>query len=119
MTNAKVRIDVPAGVIELEGDEGFVTTYLDKFLPFIDAGGFGTGLGQAAPASDDESNGSEDKKPARKRRASKRPPSGSSCRDRILVLRKAGFFKGEQPTPSDIVKGCLKSAPRGQIEVFA
>lgn len=108
MSNAKVRIDVPAGIVELEGDEGFVTTYLDKLLPFIEAGGFGTGPGEEPSPTNDGSSDSQEKKQARKRRVPKRPPSGSSCRDRILILRKDGFFKGNQRSPSAIVAGLEK-----------
>lgn len=104
MADAKVRIDAPSGVVELEGDERFVTAYLDKLLPFIEAGGFGTSLGQDVTNPNDGNNGAGNKKPPRKRRAPKRPPAGSSCRERIVNLRDDAFFK-EKRSLSEIVKG--------------
>ncbi len=106
MTNAKVRIDVPSGVVELEGDEGFVTTYLDKLLPFIEAGGFGTASAPERtpdPVGDSDDGG----KSTKKRRTPKRPPSGQSCRDRIKILRDEGFFDAKRSGP-EIVKGLEK-----------
>jgi hypothetical protein len=107
MTSAKVRIDVPSGIVELEGDEKFVTTYLDKLLPFIEAGGFGNAPGPDKSSADTSDKAAGNGKPRKKRRTPKRPPSGSSCRDRILILRKEGFFKSKR-SPSDIVGGLEK-----------
>lgn len=49
--NVRVKIDAPAGLVELEGDREFVSTYLDKLLPIVEAAGFGrASLYRALPA---------------------------------------------------------------------
>lgn len=117
MTSVRVKIDVPAGLIELEGEKEFVGSYLDKLLPLVEAVGFGAnGRSEDAPGEDTSSfspsepasgeNGSSET-PKKKRKVPKRPPAGASCRDRILILRGDGFFK-EHRSPTDIVAGLAK-----------
>lgn len=74
-------------------------------------------LGAANQASaqseepDDTENGSaEDSaetKPKKKKRTFRQPPPGTSCRDRIKVLKRSGFFK-DPKTPGEIVVGLGK-----------
>lgn len=111
----RVRVDAPAGIIELEGEAAFVSSFFEKMLPLIEKAGFGVGV----PATKldpptDASNGEEPakanqegtaNKPKKKKRAN--PPAGASCRDRILTLKTDGFFKS-QKTPSEIVAGLAK-----------
>lgn len=53
----------------------------------------------------EDSNGpSGDEKPKKSRRGKVRAPKGQGCADRILTLRKDGFFS-EQRSVSDIVAG--------------
>lgn len=114
--SCRVKIDVPAGVIELEGEAQFVSDFFEKIAPFMDPGQFG-----ASPATEDNATGEQDEgrstgvgasganavsKP-RKRRAQKRPPPGASCRERVITLRDEGFFK-DRRTPSEIVSGLAK-----------
>lgn len=107
MTVAKVRIDMQLGVFELEGEHDFVGTYLDKLLPVLESRKFvprspaeeadeGSDAGKGDNGADSADGGKN------KRKASKRAPAGSSCRDRILTLKVDGFFKDHR-TPSDIV----------------
>jgi len=117
MTDARVKIDVEAGQIELEGESAFVSTYLDKLLPLIEARGLGGGSRPAikkpnpplGSEADDAvpSDATEEPQDKKKRRVPKRPPAGSSCRDRIMILKGDGFFK-EHRSPTDIVAGLAK-----------
>ena len=51
MSNAKVLINTQAGTIELEGEDSFVRTYLDKLIPIIERARFGTGTPAAQARS--------------------------------------------------------------------
>src|ERR1051325_9765894 len=114
MPEVRVKIDVPSGLIELEGEKEFVSTYLDKLLPLVEAVGFGRSRGEneivkAERPSETHERGIDDNASTtkRRRRAGKNPPSGSSCRDRIFMLKDEGFFKKHQ-SPKDIVNGLAK-----------
>ena len=116
MPDVRVKIDVNSGLIELEGEKEFVSSYLDRLLPMVEAAKFGAGHSGKPPGTEDEDlplvppNGGITEDAAvkqAKRRVPRRPPSGASCRDRILVLKKEGFFK-EHRSPTDIVKGLAK-----------
>jgi hypothetical protein len=126
MSDVKARIDAPAGLIELEGDREFVSAYLDKLLPLIEATGLGRGA-RTRPLDerqehtlDDHLNGDTSdapEQPKKKRRIGKPAPAGSTCRDRITVLREEKFFT-EQKTPTEIVAGLAKKGwthSRGQV----
>jgi len=115
MTAVKVKIDISAGLIELEGESEFVGTYLDKLLPIIEGTGFGNGYRDSPEESAQNNGANEVDSPQqngtdatkKKRRVSRRPPAGASCRDRILILKGDGFFK-EHRSPTDIVAGLGK-----------
>lgn len=102
MTNAKVLINTQAGTIELEGEDSFVRTYLDKLIPIIERARFGAGAvianGVAVTADADAAP------KARTRRRVTPTPLGDSCRDRVKRLRDDGFF-AERRGISDIVHG--------------
>jgi hypothetical protein len=112
MTN-RVHIDAPAGVIDIEGEKDFVEGLLAKLFPLIEEAGFGSrpqtetnnqsfeeiaSTQEETPASDDQA------KVRTRRRASKSPPKGQSCGDRIMALKADGFFKEHQGS-TDIVAG--------------
>lgn len=112
----RVRVDAPAGIIELEGEAAFVSGFFEKMLPLIEKAGFGVSVAAPARVVGNEEASGEDAaakvapdpatpKPRKKKRAN--PPAGSSCRDRILTLKSDGFFK-DQRTPADIVAGLAK-----------
>jgi hypothetical protein len=101
MSNAKVLINTQAGTIELEGEDSFVRTYLDKLIPIIERARFGTGVGANSEAASAEA-GSVPK--ARTRRRVMPTAIGESCRDRVKKLRDDGFF-AERRGISDIVHG--------------
>lgn len=112
MADVRVRIDAPAGIVELEGDRDFVSAYLDKLLPLVEQAGLGKSAGMNASveipletSKNAEANGVEAGK--KKRRVTKPAPAGQSCRDRINMLKADGFFK-EHRTPSEIVTGLSK-----------
>jgi hypothetical protein len=118
MISVRVKIDVPAGLIELEGEKEFVSVYLDRLLPMVEAIGLGSkrpsGSGIADNASDIKTedgtpveNGTTKQSFAKRRRVAKRPPAGASCRDRILTLKQDGFFKSHQ-SGSNIVGALAK-----------
>ena len=102
MPNAKVRIDTQLGTVELEGEDSFVRTYLDKLMPIIEQAQLGSGA--AVQATGDPS--ADEAGPAKPRIRQRGPqtPWGESCRDRIRELRDEGFFT-EQRGISDIVRG--------------
>lgn len=126
MSDVKARIDAPAGLIELEGDREFVSAYLDKLLPLIEAVGLGRGV-RSRPVEEHQERLQDDhtnldapeapEQPKKKRKISKPAPAGSTCRDRITVLREEKFFT-EQKTPTEIVAGLAKKGwthSRGQV----
>jgi hypothetical protein len=43
MPDDRVKIDVNSGLIELEGEKDFVSSYLDRLLPLVEAAEFGAG----------------------------------------------------------------------------
>ena len=104
MSNAKVLINTQAGTIELEGEDSFVRTYLDKLIPIIESARFGAGVvtvnGEAVGL---EADGMPK---ARTRRRVNPTPVGESCRDRVKRLRDEGFF-AERRGISDIVHGLV------------
>lgn len=112
MTN-RVFIDAPTGVIELEGEKEFVEAQIEKFLPLIQSFGFGI-RGKTRTQQDgtvDADDSAITAKPAappkdrkQSRRVVNRPPKGHSCADRIMELRKDGFFK-ERRTTTQIADG--------------
>lgn len=108
MTVARVKIDIQAGLIELEGEHDFVGSYLDKLLPLVESAGLTSGGKNAAKASTDELSSAREQDDdgvdtgKKKRKVPKRPPSGASCRDRILGVKADGYF-AEHRTPTDIV----------------
>ena len=100
MSNAKVIINTHAGTIELEGEDSFVRTYLDKLIPIIERAPFGTG------ASSDREGGArivEAGQPKARTRRTTQTPVGESCRDRVKKLRDDGFFS-ERRGISEIVQ---------------
>jgi hypothetical protein len=99
MSNAKVLINTQAGTIELEGEDSFVRTYLDKLIPIIERARFGTGA-DGEPALGEAGSGPK----VRTRRRVMPTPLGESCRDRVKKLRDDGFF-AERRGISDIVQG--------------
>jgi hypothetical protein len=111
MTN-RVRIDAPAGVIEIEGEKDFVEGLLAKFFPLIEEAGFGSQPLQSNNANAGENDSSETEKGGEeeigktkiKRRRGATPPKGQSCSDRVLVLKADGFFKTHR-SGADIVAG--------------
>ncbi|MYF31180.1 MAG: hypothetical protein F4029_04425 [Gammaproteobacteria bacterium] len=104
-------IDAPTGVIEVEGEKEFVEAQLERLMPLIEACGFGQlvnatdaeddSLGERG-RSDEETDDLSQKDTKKPKRAVNRPPKGHSCADRIMELRKDGFFK-ERRTPAEIV----------------
>jgi hypothetical protein len=113
--SCKVRIDAPHGIVEIEGDAEFVASFYEKLAPLVDRAHFGTAVrADDAPAPlgehghlEDEVENSNPTKVKKKRRVSQRPPTGSSCRDRILGLKTDGYFK-EKRGGTDIVAGLEK-----------
>lgn len=111
--SCKVRIDAPAGIVELEGEAQFVSDFFEKLLPIIEKVRFGAKPAASAPngASDQVEEFDEPETevlaPKKKRKAGKRPPAGQSCRSRINTLRADGFFK-ERRSVTDIAQGLAK-----------
>ncbi|MBD9524744.1 hypothetical protein IB262_33245 [Ensifer sp. ENS02] len=112
MSNAKVIINTQAVSIELEGEDGFVRTYLDKLMPIIERSrATTTDLPKVAAPSAPELKATPVvvEQPAEVApaavavsRGSKRV-AGNSCRDKIKVLRGEGFFD-DQRSISDVAK---------------
>lgn len=106
----RVKIDAPAGIIELEGDADFVGSFFEKLVPIIEKAKFGHAAdvaGAEQPEAQETDGRETEERPKRKKRAVRQPPAGASCRDRINALKTDGFFK-EKRTPSDIVEGLGK-----------
>ena len=101
MSNAKVLINTQAGTIELEGDDSFVRTYLDKLIPIIERARFGAGTTNVVVGDNGDRS---DHTKLRTRRRVTQTPVGESCRDRVKKLRDDGFFM-ERRGISDIVQG--------------
>lgn len=117
MAAVRVKIDVASGLIELEGEDAFVSAYLDRLLPLIEASGLG-GVNRGAaeyveapvdgyPQDASAPPGNSGEPQPKKRRLSKRAPAGATCRDRILILKGDDFFK-EHRSATDIVGGLGK-----------
>ena len=102
MPNAKVLINTQLGTVELEGEDSFVRTYLDIFIPIIEQAQLGSG--SAVQATGDPSTDEAGLAKPRIRQRGPQTPWGESCRDRIRELRDEGFFT-EQRGISDIVRG--------------
>ena len=109
--SCKVRIDAPHGIVEIEGDAEFVTSFYEKLAPLVDKAHFGIAVPietQALSETDgDREEGAEENsavKPQKKKRKRANPPPGASCRDRILTLKGEGFFKTKK-SPNEIVAG--------------
>lgn len=118
MSNAKVVINTQAVSIELEGEDGFVRTYLDKLMPIIERSRNVSAEPQAAlaeaelPEAVPSSEEAHRTPPAAPRVADVAGPAaprrtkrvaGNSCRDKIKALRGDGFF-GERRSVSDVAK---------------
>ena len=102
MSNAKVLINVQLGTVELEGEDSFVRTYLDKLFPIIEQAQLRSG--SAVQATGDPPTDEVGLAKPRIRQRRPQTPGGESCRDRIRELRDEGFFT-EQRGISDIVGG--------------
>lgn len=116
MNTNRIKIDAPIGLIEVEGEKDFVEAQLDKLLPLIEVCGFGQHVESSVNDTPKGSqDGEKEDRPAdsnadggkKTKRGINRPPKGHSCADRILALRKDGFFK-DQKTPAQIVEGLGK-----------
>ena len=90
MSNAKVLINTQLGRVELEGEDSFVRTYLDIFIPIIEQAQLGSGA--AFQATGDPSTDEVGLAKPRIRQRGPQTPRGKSCRDRIRDLRDDGFF---------------------------
>ncbi|QND54426.1 hypothetical protein HB779_21125 (plasmid) [Phyllobacterium sp. 628] len=107
MSIAKVLINTQSLTIELEGEDEFVRTYLDKLMPILERSKFGEDghVDGEAGLPDDfhavASVKSAGTAPSRKRVRSG-GASGGSCRERVKKLRDAGFFE-KQHGIGDIV----------------
>ncbi len=97
MSNAKVLINTQSLTIELEGEDEFVRTYLDKLMPILERSKFGEdghadgeaglreNLQAVASAKSIGTAGS-------RKRVRSALVSGGSCRERVKKLREDGFF---------------------------
>ena len=90
MSNAKVLINTQLGRVELEGEDSFVRTYLDIFIPIIEQAQLGSGA--AFQATGDPSTDEVGLAKPRIRQRGPQTPRGKSCRDRITEFRDDGFF---------------------------
>ena len=112
MAAVKVRIDASQGIFEMEGEEQFVSTQLEKILPLLQRVSLRSKTSQDEERVATEGQGGDETEVDRplekkKKRRGAPTPKGSGCRDRILTLKADGFFK-EQRSPSDIVGGLKK-----------
>ncbi|PWV91752.1 hypothetical protein DEV92_105103 [Phyllobacterium myrsinacearum] len=94
MSVAKVLINTQSLTIELEGEDEFVRTYLDKLMPILER----SKLAEAGHA-DGEAGLSDNLQaiaPAKpvgtRKRVRATAASGGSCRERVKKLREDGFF---------------------------
>lgn len=116
MTN-RVHIDAPAGVIDIEGEKDFVEGLLAKLFPLIEEAGFGSRppgsepeqFVEAETTADEPAAAENGKSKTRTRKASKKPPAGHSCPERILKLKAEDFFKQKRST-ADIVSRLSEKA---------
>ena len=115
MTN-RVHIDAPAGVIDIEGEKEFVEGLLAKLFPLIEEAGFGSRPHGAEPEVVNEADSTEEAPPSengkakvRTRKASKKPPAGHSCPERIMKLKGEGYFSQKRST-ADIVARLAEKA---------
>lgn len=113
--SCKVRIDAPHGIVEIEGDADFVASFYEKLAPLVDRAHFGTAVrieeqtaSNEIELTNEEGDLQDSGKVKRKKRAAQRPPSGQSCRDRILKLKEESFFSNKR-SASDIVAGLAKN----------
>lgn len=114
MSNAKVIINTQAVSIELEGEDGFVRTYLDKLMPIIERSRIEASSSTNKPKTSQgmietspepglvEQTAVASASPSPRTRGGKRV-AGGSCRDRIKILRGEGFFDAQRGI-SDVVK---------------
>lgn len=110
MTTNKIRIDGPAGIVEVEGDKDFVEGQIAKLLPVIQSGGFGSRPSAAQKEITPPLPAEAEVDTSTKTRTRRRPsnvPKGQSCRDRINVLRTKKFFSNKRAL-TDIVDGLAK-----------
>lgn len=105
MSIAKVLINTQSLTIELEGEDEFVRTYLDKLMPILQRSKFGEdgnvegGMG----TPDNLQTIISAKSVHTQQRVRTTAASGGSCRERVKKLRDGGFF--EKPRGiSEIVK---------------
>ncbi len=99
MANTKVHINSKALTIEIEGEDDFVRTYLDRLLPILER--IGSASGNAASGqetvggTDIVDNGGQTIESGQRKSRKLRPSArsaGPSCRQRIKTLRDTGFF---------------------------
>lgn len=110
MSTNKIRIDGPAGIVEVEGDKDFVEGQIAKLLPVIQGGGFGSRPGATHKENLSPFRAEAQADTGTKVRTRRRPsnvPKGQSCRDRINTLRANKFFSTKR-TLTDIVDGLAK-----------
>ena len=102
MTSARISINLREGIFELEGDAEFIREHLDKVLPLVSNA-------PKTPSSPpgrvtDPTPRIDSDEGKRTRKAARRAPPGATCRDRILTLKAADFFKTKRG-PSDVASG--------------
>lgn len=94
MSTAKVLINTQSLTIELEGEDEFVRTYLDKLMPILERSKFGeeAHVGREAGVPENLRATASAKSTPPRKRASSPLASGGSCRERVKKLREDGFF---------------------------
>lgn len=116
----KIHINITQGIFELEGDPAFVKSMYeemkDDIIKIASQNSYKNK--NDTPSEQVLETNSESlvstikyteggKTPKKKKRPMTKPPKGHSCSDRILTLKKNGFFK-EKKTISEIVQGLAK-----------